>query len=298
MGCIALLLGCGGAPDAQRGAAGAQVEAPDPPRGEGPRVEAGPGPGVDGGRGAELDGSWFVRYASDPKPYLDVAFRGGPQPSRVTVDLQGPERAWVDLELALNEGEGEWQVVCSFLPQPLAGGPWFVSAVRAWHGAERTEYRSSAPWEPYAVWLGSESRASEVTPGFFYATEPGPLPWRIETMRPPEGRVADPILRVYREGELRRWVAANDDPDVDQPYPSVVLPVEPGGTYLIALSGAEDDGGDYLLRAGPAAEAAGPPADALPRERSPAASQLPPSTWVRGTLGREGVDWYRVTVPP
>ncbi len=250
---------------------------------------------------AELDGSWFVRYHSDSKPYLDVAFREGAQPTRVTADLQGPARSWTDLELVHNEAEGEWQVVCSFLPQPFAGGPWFVSAVRAWGPGGAVEYRSAAPWEPYAVTVGSESRGTRIEPGFFYASEAGPLMWRIEALRPEGGAPADPILRVYREGELRRWVAANDDWDVEQPYPAVVMPVEPGATYLIALSGAEDDAGRYALRAGPPGAGVAPPvvSDLPPDAPGQAVSalELAPGRWVQGELAGEDVDWYRVTVP-
>ena len=278
------VLGCGSG-----GGPAVPIEAPAPAT-----VEARATPG----RLAELDGSWFVRYHSDPKPYLDVAFRDGPRPTRVTADLQGPEGSWQDLELAFNEAENEWQVVCSFLPQPLAGGPWFVSAVRAWGQGSTVEYRSAAPWSPYEV-VGAG--AAGVEPGFFYASETGPLMWRIEAVLPQGGRPADPVLRVYRAGELRQWVAANDDWDVEQPYPAVVMPVEAGATYLIALSGVEDDSGHYALRAGPPSSGeAAPPLGVLPPDApaDPAAAvALAPGQWVLGELAGQDVDWFQVTVP-
>ena len=82
-------------------------------------------------RGApQLDGSWFVRYASDPSPYLDVAFRGT-QPAECAVTLKGPRGFSEDLKLTWNTKDDEWQVVPSHLPDPLPGGIWWVSEVRA-----------------------------------------------------------------------------------------------------------------------------------------------------------------------
>ena len=85
-------------------------------------------------RGApQLDGTWFVRYASDSSPYLDVAFRGK-QPTSVAVVLRGPGGFAEDLPLTWNSKDREWQIVPD-LPDPLPGGVWWVSEVRAQAGS-------------------------------------------------------------------------------------------------------------------------------------------------------------------
>lgn len=293
---------------------------PPPQAGSSPPSVPGPTPPV-----YELDGSWFVRYASDPKPYLDVAFRGDQRPVRVTATLQGPGRAWPDLELSWNARDAEWQIVCTFLPDPLPGGWWFVSAVTAFDaGGEATAWRSKAPSTPYG---------GDVQPGFYYAAESGSLRWRVETFAA-EAPHADPILRVVRADAPHRWVAANDDWDVGQPWAAVTFPVEPGASYLVRVYGEDDDAGHYAIRAAPegaaaprVSEGAAPPGafegaaapkvsedaaapkvseGAAPRpvprsapdagERPADALTLSPNVALRGELAGD-VDWFRFDVP-
>ena len=237
----------------------------------------------------ELDGSWFVRYASDPRPYLDVAFRDGDRPARVTATLQGPARAWPDLELTWSADEEEWQIVATFLPDPLPGGWWFVSSVTAYDAADRaTTWHSKAPWTPYG---------GGVEPGFFYASEPGPLRWRVETFAASKPH-ADPILRVVRADAPARWVAANDDWDVGQPWAAVTFPVEAGASYLVRVYGEADDAGHYAIAAAPeGAPRPAPPLGAPDAGELPAdALLLPANVSLEGEL-RGDVDWFRFDVP-
>lgn len=233
----------------------------------------------------ELDGSWFVRYASDPKPYLDVAFREGQVPARVTATLAGPGVVHRDLELTWNAGEGEWQVVGTFLPDPLPGGWWWVSLVTAWDAAgHATTWASPAPWTAY-------DRGGE--PGFFYAPEAGDR-WRVETSGPAGG--ADPVVHVFRD-DGTTWVAANDDWDVGKPWAGVSWPVQPASTYLVRVTGEKDDSGAYRIWAGPEGCT---PDDALGApdagETAATAIELPACVLLRQELSGD-VDWFRVVVP-
>jgi hypothetical protein len=234
-----------------------------------------------------LDGSWFVRYASDPKPYLDVAFHGPDVPARVTATLQGPTQAWPDLTLSWNAAEEEWQIVCTFLPDPLPGGWWFVSHVTAYDSAGRaTTWSSQAPGTPYA---------DGIEPGFYYASEDGALKWRVETLSA-GAKAADPILRVARADAPNRWVAANDDWDVGQPWAAVEFPVEAGVAYVVTVYGEEDDAGAYAIRARPvpgepSSEAATP---GQPGTGPSTATALPAGSLVSAELGGTP-HWWRFT---
>ncbi|MCO4773145.1 MAG: hypothetical protein KDA24_24130 [Deltaproteobacteria bacterium] len=259
-------------------------------------------------RGApQLDGTWFVRYVSDPSPYLDVAFRGK-QPKTVEVVLQGPNGYRGDLPLTWNGKDREWQIVPS-LPDPLPGGVWWVSEVRATADGKAMRWAADSPQTLYTRTIdGQQATTAEAGPGFFYASEAGPNRVRIETMAPVGGRSGDPILAVYRDGDLTRWIAASDDYDVEEPYPTILMPTEPGVTYLIRVSGADDDAGDYAVRVVPEATprmAAPTIVGATPDAHEPDQAPEKATTLELGTVlhrslgGTRGtdVDWMRFVAP-
>lgn len=261
-------------------------------------------------RGApQLDGSWFVRYASDPSPYLDVAFRGT-QPAECAVTLKGPRGFSEDLKLTWNTKDDEWQVVPSHLPDPLPGGIWWVSEVRATtKSGQVMVWSSERPDRLYTRTVdGKQPTTAEAGPGFFYSPEDGPVRVRIETMAPKGGKPGDPILSVYRADAPDRWLAAADDYDVEQPYPTILMPVQPGDSYLIRVSGAEDDAGTYAIRVVPESEPRMAPPGVLgatpdlhePDQEPQDATKLPLGTVLHRSLGGmpgTDVDWMRFDVP-
>lgn len=259
-------------------------------------------------RGApQLDGTWFVRYASDSSPYLDVAFRGK-QPTSVAVVLRGPGGFAEDLPLTWNSKDREWQIVPD-LPDPLPGGVWWVSEVRAQAGSSALKWTAKAANRLYTRTTdGQQPTTSEAGPGFFYSPEAGPHRVRIETMAPAGGRRGDPILAVFKGADPTRWIAASDDYDVEEPYPTILMPVTPGATYLIRVSGAEDDSGDYAVRVVPEStprmqppELVGATPDAHEPDQEPdGATKLPIGTILHRSLGGTpgtDVDWMRFVAP-
>ncbi len=264
------------------------------------------GTGCRGGA-PELDGSWFVRYASDPTPYLDVAFRGR-RPDRVEAVLSGPEGRREDLALRWNAEDVEWQASPT-LPWPLPGGMWWVSEVRAQVGRRALVWAAARPEDAYTLSSGGEPRPVPARPGFFYAAEPGPVRVRVETAGPKDGPRADPIVTVFADGALGTWLAAVDDSDVHDPYPTFVMPVTPGATYLVRVTGAEDDAGPYSLRVVPEAAPplaspprGGPTPDAHEPDDTPdRAVPLPLGAVLQRSLGGTrgpDVDWFRFVAPP
>jgi len=208
----------------------------------------------------ELKGSWFVRYLSDAKPYLDVAVSSTPGAAplkSVTADLTGPAKTYPDIPLRYNAKDREWQAVCAFLPQPLAGGVWWVSRVRMTtvRGAWR-EYKADAPHSTYLHRHGDSggkqqgSGRSEVWIGSFYATEQGsgqPL-YTIQTFATQGGAQSNPVLQVYRAADPVAWIAVNDDPDVNQDYARLTMPLKPGARYYIRVDDRYGEGGHYCVQ--------------------------------------------------
>ena len=208
----------------------------------------------------ELLGSWFVRYLSDPNPYLDVAIStppGAAPVKSVTADLKSPGKAYTDITLKYNPQDREWQAICGFLPQPLAGGIWWVSRVRITmaQGSWR-EYQAGDPYSTYSYTSGGTGpvqqslRKSKVWIGSFYATERGgPLPlYTIHTFAVRGQRDSNPVLQVYRESDQAAWIAVNDDPDVNQDYARITMPLRPGDTYYIRVDDRYHQGGHYGIK--------------------------------------------------
>ena len=217
----------------------------------------GRGTGVDGDDGppVTLEGTWFVRYLSDPRPYLDVAFDEGDDSrvERLVADLQGPEAAYEDLELAFNPDDREWQIVCDFLPQPLAPGDWWISRLRVLHDGDRwTEFSAPDPREGYrwsrivdgAPVAGGEADAWL---GPFHVPRSGPLMAHVGTFSVDDSVDLDTTITVYHASDPERWRAFGDDPDVEDPAAKVSLPVEPGASYLVAVDNVGEPGPYAIL---------------------------------------------------
>lgn len=289
--------------------------APDPRPGS-PEPEA-------GRSGApRLVGSWFVRYLSDPKAYLDVALDVpvGVELASVTANLTGPARTYPDIQLQYNPKDGEWQMPSDPLPTPLAGGTWWVSRVSITTKAGQwLRYHAEDPFGTYRLDRGgprgaaASGQATPVWIGSFYATEPDPTRPRftVHTFPAPGGDKSNPILQIYRPADPKRWIAVNDDPDVNQDYARVSLPLDPGKTYLIRVDDRYHELGDYCLqinrspkpdKPGKAAPAGTHPGE--PDETHKAARPIKEGEVRCLTFGRRAgstwgdEDWLAFSVPP
>ena len=266
------------------------------------------------GAAPALEGSWFVRYLSDPRPYLDVAFEEADddQVERVVVDLQGPDALYPDLELAFNEGDREWQLVCDFLPQPLAAGVWWISRLRVAHDGDRwTEFTAPDPQGGYR-WTQGDADAPDAVGnsqgwlGPFYVPAARDPMAHVGTFAVGEDTGLDTTIAVYPASDPTRWLAFADDPDVEDPAAKVSLPVEPGATYLVAVETVGEPGpyGITLSIDEPLADTIAIPlqagADAHDVWRW--ATVLDPAVPQRqlagdGTEPRSDRDWFTFTVP-
>ncbi len=265
-----------------------------------------------------LKGSWFVRYLSDPNPYLDVEVEAPPgvHLARVTADLSGPEKAYRDLPLKYNAKDSEWQTVCKFLPAKLAGGVWWVSRVRlSTRDGRWFEYTAAAPHGTYLLASGDARGATHGvrTPiwiGSFYATDDSSTSpvYYIHTFPTRGGTRSNPVLQVYAATDPVRWIAINDDPDVNQDYARVAMPLTPGETYYIRVDDRYRQRGHYAVVV---SRSASPPAPVGPgrdpdryepdddhrRARPISVGQVQ----VRSFSGRQGIwgdqDWLELKVP-
>jgi len=268
-------------------------------------------------RGAEapvrLEGAWFVRYLSDSRPYLDVAFDpdDDPRVERVVADLTGPEATYPDLELAFNPDDREWQIVCDFLPQPLAAGNWWISRLRVLHdGDQWVEFAAPDPRHGYH-WKRTSggplaTGESDAWQGPFHVPKQGRINAQVATFRLQDLADIDTAVSVYHPNHLDRWIAFGDDPDVEDPSAKVTLPVEPGETYLVAVDGVGERG-EYGI-----AVTLGGPLEAgvlAPLRTSPDAPEVArdATTLLVGVPQRHRIgdgpdpgsdrDWFRFTVP-
>lgn len=288
---------------------------PEDPRRDAPEKGA-----VSTGALPRLVGSWFVRYASDPVAYLDVAVEApaGVKLSKVTAHLTGPGRTYPDIELRYNPKDDEWQLARDPLPTPLAGGTWWVSQVGLFLEDGRwLRYHADDPYGTYLVDRGArggptvKDEKSKVWIGSFYATEQdAERPhFTVHTFPAPGGKKSNPTLQIYRAGDPARWIAVNDDPDVNQDYARVSLPLTPGQTYLIRVDDRYHELGDYCLqvnrsatpsgegRAAPAGTHPGEPDDEPGKARVLAQGEVRCLTFTP----REGIwgdqDWLSFTAP-
>jgi hypothetical protein len=210
----------------------------------------------DGSAFPQLQGSWFVRYASDPKPYLDVAFeqKPGGKIKTVKATLQGPSKRYPDIGLQYNSAEKEWQKVCDFLPQPLAGGIWWVSEIMATtQTGAKIHYKAESHHKKYRMTIrnadGAKIRESQTDhePGAFYSTEAGAPIYTILT-RPEKGKPEiDLAMYVYLAPDTDHWIAYNDDPDVKEIYPQISMPLLSGQKYYIRITNKDENGGPYSI---------------------------------------------------
>jgi hypothetical protein len=235
----------------------------------------------------ELDGAWFVRYADDPRPYLDVAFEGEP-PTAVRAELEGGGRTWT-FDLAWNAADGEWQADCSTLP-PITPGVWWIPSVEATlRGGARRRWSAPTPYDGY-------SPGGEPAGAFYVAAEQGDgVRVRIAT-DPLQGvPPADTAIFVYAEGDLSRWVAAADDPRTDSPFAVVDAWLGPG-RWLVRVDGSENEGG-YVVRW----DGAESSRDTTP-EREPDGPAGPTpmrqgTVYARRVGGGDRSDWFLIDLP-
>lgn len=227
-----------------------------------------------------LEGSWFVRYLSDPNAYLDVAAKAPPgdRIARVTAELSGPDKKYPDLRLKYNTRDREWQIICGFLPAKLVGGVWWVSRVRiSTAGGHWTAYSARTPHGTYRVdhgdTAGTRARGGSTRSwiGSFYARSQDasrPL-FHVHTVPTQGGAPSNPVLQVYRASDPVRWFAINDDPDVNQDYARLALPLTPGETYYIRVDDRYHKLGHYAVAVTRSAAAPARPA----RAKAPDASE-------------------------
>jgi hypothetical protein len=260
----------------------------------------------------ELIGSWFVRYRTDPTPYLDAAFDGSSAITRLTADLTGPERVYPDIDMRWVPKEDEWQHPSSFLPDPLPPGTWWVSRLRAeLRGGGQVEWIAGGPDELYE-WSNSagESGHTSAFAGAFTMPPSGVPMYAIDTLPVAGGTEADTYLRISRLDEPDTPIALNDDADVQRVWASVWTPLQPG-TYLVRVDGRDDNIGDYAIRFArqgdpPPAEVTGPkaaePDPYEPDDQPDQATELVLGVTQVHTLSprRELLgdqDWFRIEVP-
>jgi len=269
-----------------------------------------------GGELPRLVGSWFVRYLSDPRAYLDVATDPpvGEGLARVTAHLTGPKKTYPDIELKYNPVDGEWQMTRDPLPTPLTGGTWWVSQVGLFMADGRwVRYHADDPFGTYQVDHGGRGGSpvtgeiSDTWIGSFYATEQDVERPRftVHTFPAPGGKKSNPILQVYLPSDPVGWIAVNDDPDVDQDYARVTLPLTPGQTYLIRVDDRYHELGDYCLVVSRSAEVKVPGSAARAGEGDDTHGQARPikegEVRCQAFSRREGVwgdeDWLKFQVP-
>jgi len=244
----------------------------------------------------QLEGAWFVKYASDPNPYLDVAFfpADDKRIQRVITDLSGPEQVYRNIELAFNPEDGEWQKVCDFLPDELPGGIWWVSRVEAF--GEEGSFGAQFANDPHEdkPWLNA-----------FYATEPGEAKICVQTFPLDPAGPVDMVMEAYHADDPERWFAYCDAPDVEEVHPRLAFPTTAGETYLIrlrSLIGATGGYVVYISRDGFA--------NAVPEAKKSETSYEPNNTKDQATsieLGQSQIhdlsdtddeDWLAVSIPP
>ncbi|MCZ7584366.1 MAG: hypothetical protein M5R36_14075 [Deltaproteobacteria bacterium] len=204
-----------------------------------------------------LVGSWFVRYASDPLPYLDVAVDDHKAGIKgVTADLTSPSRVHENLAMMPNdvenpEWENEWRYECRFLEEKLEEGIWYVSRVRieakddSW-----SEFTAPNHYDAYRYRHGNargqahDNMEASVEPGALYVTETqtGHPIFYISTFASKDGTEGYPVLRVFKQNDTKAWLAKNEEPDAYVKYPRVALPLVAGETYLIEVTSREPVG--------------------------------------------------------
>jgi len=211
---------------------------------------------VDDSTFPRVTGAWFVRYASDPNPYLDVAVADetGIGIKRVVADLKGPRKTYQHLDLAYNRADREWQKVCDFLPPKLEGGLWWVSRIKVEaDSGSWAEYTAAEPYSAYRFTFGdtrgnrAEKQNSRVWIGAFYATEEGAPIYYISTLPVKGKKKIDPVMYLYRADDPLHWIAISDDPDVEVVYPRIALPLTPGETVYIRIESLRRDVGEYAV---------------------------------------------------
>lgn len=236
-----------------------------------------------------LDGAWFVVYADDPLPYLDVAFSDGSAvPTRVWASLRqhAPMAAERRFELTWNVQDAEWQADCSGLAKPGVG-IWYLPEVQAeLADGQIISWTAKDPWTSYG--------GTDVPPGFFFVPGPEGPRTRIVTAAVPGAAPADTAIFVFGDDDLSRWIGAADDPITTSPFAILEMPLEPG-RYLVRVDGSEE-AGEYAIHRGAGGDP-GPP-EVEPDGPDSATSLQPGRTYVRRVGGDDLSDWFVLEVGP
>jgi len=274
-------------------------------------------------RAPAVIGSWLLKYASQDHAFLDVALADGSGAGirSVVADVTAPTTTYRDLALIDNSNDGtdwesEWRVVLDSLPKPPPAGLYWVSRIRVESkDGSHAEYFASDPYGTYRyryVEVGMREaieQPSQAWIGSLYFPETNaamPLVF-INTFYPGEGRAIDPVLELYAAGDTRRWLAVNDEPDVDLFYPRLAYSMRPGETYYLRVAGDRERVGHYgiVLSRGNFATASAQPA-AMPDTYEPdddAVNATPlqldePQFHTLELKEDEGdVDWFVFAVP-
>ncbi len=269
------------------------------------------------GKFPRLVESWLVHYASQSHPFLDVETKDdtGSGILEVVIDLTGPNRTYPDLPLKYLPEEGEWRLGAKFFPRPMEGGLWFVSRVRIKaNDGSRTDYKAEDPYDTFRCdfsTAGGAETKNRLTPcrvGVLYVTEPGSPLFYLQTSASHDGQDVMPVMEVYSENDLERWIAVNAEPEMKCHYPRLAMPLSPGKTYYIRINGDFSEDGHYSIVIGDAGfidiktKKASLPDSYEPDDSPSAATPLKPGEVQNHSLVRQpnkqrDVDWFVFTVP-
>lgn len=210
----------------------------------------------------KIIGSWFVHYSTDPYAKLDVTIddQTGSGIASAVAELTGPSQVYREIKLSHKPWETEWKnefgTECTFLPETLDGGIWWISRVKVVaNDGSWSEYYADDPYGAFrhdfhtTDGAGGKDQESNAWIGALYVTEtdsPHPLIY-INTFPSEEGKKVDMIMRIYRAGDTRRWIAINDEPDAMNFFPRIAIPLIPGEQVYIHLNGRESKPGPYSI---------------------------------------------------
>ncbi len=272
----------------------------------------------------KLIGSWFVHYSKEPYARLDVTFDDQTNSgiASAIADLSGPSHVYKEIELAHKPWETEWEneygTECKFLPSTPEGGIWWVSRVKVTASdGSWSEYYADNPYgsfrHDYQAANGTSGQRLESNAwiGALYITEtdsPHPLVY-INTFPSEEAYKVDMTMRIYRVGDTQRWIATNDEPDAQNFFPRIAIPLIPGEQYYIHLNSRQSQPGPYSIVISNSSFQSGSTQttphqpdsyeiDDTPEQASPIALNEIQRRTIASDNGRSGdVDWLLFTFP-
>jgi len=283
------------------------------------------------GKFPQVIGSWFFKYADQPKPGLYVAlFDGsGSGVKEVTADLKSPSRLYSGIKLSvdadpLREWKTEYGTEIDFLQAPLEGGIWFIAKIKVIsHDGSWCEYYADQPYLPFLLKAQNSEGVPQTAPkivafvGSLYVTERDtnkPI-YYFNSFPSKNGAEDKPLsMHIYSANDLVRWLAMNEEPhSVLFRYPRIALPLSPGDTYYICVSGRYSQIAHYSMlisdsgfQDGPTRKANGPdryePDDQWSEATSIGLGELQNHSLFSHLDSKDGLktwddDWYVFHVP-